>query len=148
MGTARTARFVSSWRLWFAFILVTLHYWEQLLNITNYDDLVVICFHFSNFALLGTAASQAKERFVLLWFAFILVTLHYWEQLRVNLSNLHSVVICFHFSNFALLGTASRWISREVCLLWFAFILVTLHYWEQLFHRWFLSQLRCDLLSF
>ena len=47
------------------------------------------------------------------------------------------VVICFHFSNFEPLETAwlgKRGITKE---LWFAFILVTLSHWKQLYYTFF-----------
>ena len=40
-------------------------------------------------------------------------------------------MICFHFSNFEPLETASDILSKIIWQLWFAFILVTLSHWKQ-----------------
>ena len=92
--------------LWFAFILVSLNHWKQwkefrpscrnccdllsfsyLWTIGNspyhqgrYPLLVVICFHFSIFEPLETVFLLYDTSFVLLWFAFILVSLNHWKQ--------------------------------------------------------------------
>ena len=67
----------------------------------------------------------------MLWFAFILVTLSHWKQRHHVLTAPVSVVICFHFSNFEPLETASTIIVYDRTMLWFAFILVTLSHWKQ-----------------
>ena len=92
---------------------------------------VVICFHFSNFEPLETAGFLPIIHSNALWFAFILVTLSHWKQLFI-VDNLDcEVVICFHFSNFEPLETASCFFFPTNSSLWFAFILVTLSHWKQ-----------------
>ena len=44
------------------------------------QPLVVICFHFSIFVVLETAMFYLLNRQIMLWFAFILVSLSYWKQ--------------------------------------------------------------------
>ena len=111
---------------------------------------------------------------LMLWFAFILLSLSYWKQrptLCVNSSSgcdllsfyylcrtgnngngrrhaARVVVICFHFTIFVVLETTSSATTRGTFLLWFAFILLSLSYWKQLLsgRRRFIW--RCDLLSF
>ena len=69
-------------QLWFAFILVTLSHWKQHTKAGCVGAIVVICFHFSNFEPLETALTSLSEDCMLLWFAFILVTLSHWKQLH------------------------------------------------------------------
>ena len=44
--------------LWFAFKLVSLNHWKQLIYARNYRQLVVICFQISIFEPLETAQSD------------------------------------------------------------------------------------------
>ena len=93
-------------RLWFAFILLSLSYWKQLLNEHSimpygcdllsfyylcrtgnnigiciiYREPVVICFHFTIFVVLETTGSLGLSNLLPLWFAFILLSLSYWKQ--------------------------------------------------------------------
>ena len=95
---------------------------------------------------------------VALWFAFILLSLSYWKQptgrrwteaKRCDLLSFYylcrtgnnvgsarlmwdSVVICFHFTIFVVLETTRIGYRISPCLLWFAFILLSLSYWKQL----------------
>ena len=119
-------------RLWFAFILLSLSYWQQPMtrfcdcwprcdllsfyylcrtdnNVKGWDkspEPVVICFHFTIFVVLTTTQNGYKD-------------FH------------HSVVICFHFTIFVVLTTTSRsWVQPKDAL-WFAFILLSLSYWQQ-----------------
>ena len=92
---------------------------------------VVICFHFSIFEPLETAQKLVTLVVVLLWFAFILVSLNHWKQLYRSLRIEYSVVICFHFSIFEPLETANEHYGEEAIRLWFAFILVSLNHWKQ-----------------
>ena len=144
-------------RLWFAFILLSLSYWKQQLQDLHFVrtgcDLlsfyylcrtgnnriapganrngVVICFHFTIFVVLETTTFRPWLPSVLLWFAFILLSLSYWKQptacLKVlnnccdllsfyylcrtgnNQQSYHhtepAVVICFHFTIFVVLET-------------------------------------------
>ena len=187
-------------QLWFAFIFVSLSYWQQpssrnasmpcgcdLLSFLylcrtgnnlpewkQYNEQVVICFHFCIFVVLATTGDFEMPLVQGLWFAFIFVSLSYWQQHRKEqkgvtescdlLSFLYLcrtgnngnwiicidfiVVICFHFCIFVVLATTLpiwRW-SR--CWLWFAFIFVSLSYWQQLTATRFLHTMCCDLLSF
>ena len=66
-----------------------------------------------------------------LWFAFILVSLNHWKQHFKKEKIMKSVVICFHFSIFEPLETASKGGDINHFKLWFAFILVSLNHWKQ-----------------
>ena len=66
--------------LWFAFILVSLNHWKQHGNCWTKTIFVVICFHFSIFEPLETAAAVSLLTSIALWFAFILVSLNHWKQ--------------------------------------------------------------------
>ena len=94
--------------LWFAFILLSLSYWKQLSvafnlaavccdllsfyylcrtgnNYGTFGDifqLVVICFHFTIFVVLETTRTVQDNHPAQLWFAFILLSLSYWKQLK------------------------------------------------------------------
>ena len=68
-------------KLWFAFILVSLNHWKQLLNRVYEVEGVVICFHFSIFEPLETTWTVSVIKIWWLWFAFILVSLNHWKQL-------------------------------------------------------------------
>ena len=134
--------------LWFAFILVTLSHWKQHIRHVRVYQEVVICFHFSNFEPLETASYFQTLRYFQLWFAFILVTLSHWKQHPAEVDEQTPVVICFHFSNFEPLETASTTAKYPSSQLWFAFILVTLSHWKQLTNRRHNAVRSCDLLSF
>ena len=161
-------------RLWFAFILLPLPYWKQPPTNPPGSRTVVICFHFTTFAVLETASFAVVIIITLLWFAFILLPLPYWKQLSFVLSsgylgcdllsfyylcrtgnscsriikNLDMVVICFHFTTFAVLETASPCRTCWMRWLWFAFILLPLPYWKQRITSASTSAAGCDLLSF
>ena len=104
---------------------------------------VVICFHFTTFAVLETATCHWPQCKSVLWFAFILLPLPYWKQQfaisrRIasgcdllsfyylcrtgnspyrTYNNQGQVVICFHFTTFAVLETAGgrRDLHEEGC---------------------------------
>ena len=118
--------------LWFAFILVSLNHWKQLIGRTSIPILVVICFHFSIFEPLETAWIFKPNIRLRLWFAFICLSLNHWKQPMQQVWLCDYVVICFHFSIFEPLETASKNFFSLVIMLWFAFILVSLNHWKQL----------------
>ena len=66
--------------LWFAFKLVSLPHWKQLLEIFSFGVRVVICFQISIFAPLETTGLCYLTTLQLLWFAFKLVSLPHWKQ--------------------------------------------------------------------
>ena len=186
--------------LWFAFILLSLSYWQQpwskhilfvygcdllsfyyLCRTDNnrsmmipYENSVVICFHFTIFVVLTTTFFGGHVERLLLWFAFILLSLSYWQQLfyssifgelscdllsfyylcrtdnNVNTMSalFPSVVICFHFTIFVVLTTTIGRSARDTDPLWFAFILLSLSYWQQRWRARNDAPRRCDLLSF
>ena len=160
--------------LWFAFILLSLSYWQQrdiYLALKNYScDLlsfyylcrtdnnspstvsgaskVVICFHFTIFVVLTTTRKRLQRIERRLWFAFILLSLSYWQQPWPNSTMRPSVVICFHFTIFVVLTTTARPFSHPPGRLWFAFILLSLSYWQQLRELQNVAPRCCDLLSF
>ena len=117
----------------------------------------MICFHFTIFVVLETTLCTCLREQNVLWFAFILLSLSYWKQLRIddmrkyigcdllsfyylcrtgnNTVNRKAielfVVICFHFTIFVVLETTG---FKPVVVqegLWFAFILLSLSYWKQ-----------------
>ena len=134
----------------------------------------MICFHFIIFVLSGTAESSCAAVTVLLWFAFIslslcyqgqrsfncdettqccdLLSFHYLCAIRDSLSRLSTsliyVVICFHFIIFVLSGTARLTLKKERKMLWFAFISLSLCYQGQQIKSSSYYILSCDLLSF
>ena len=188
-----------SW-LWFAFILLSLSYWQQHIRrgpiahsscdllsfyyLCRTDNnghflfrrsvLVVICFHFTIFVVLTTTGTKKHVITNLLWFAFILLSLSYWQQRRLSRqptpascdllsfyylcrtdnNNLRhgttskTVVICFHFTIFVVLTTTMANNTFKKIELWFAFILLSLSYWQQPAAMRIHSANSCDLLSF
>ena len=186
--------------LWFAFILLSLSYWQQRTD--NYSQVVdscdllsfyylcrtdnnsprtyvrrgtvVICFHFTIFVVLTTTRSLRCGAPTALWFAFILLSLSYWQQLQTILTLIQSscdllsfyylcrtdnnerpqvvrretVVICFHFTIFVVLTTTKVVKGILWVLLWFAFILLSLSYWQQQKVGQMPYPRSCDLLSF
>ena len=134
--------------LWFAFILLSLSYWKQLLNDDYY---VACCCDLLSFYYLCRTGNNYKNIYIInnkLWFAFILLSLSYWKQpvairflcerccdllsfyylCRTGNNVVHccppnaSVVICFHFTIFVVLETTVA--------------------------DWNVAVLGCDLLSF
>ena len=96
----------------------------------------MICFHFSIFEPLETTMIAIEVNVLLLWFAFILVSLNHWKQLLITALTGSLVVICFHFSIFEPLETTYCCGNVTRLMLWFAFILVSLNHWKQR-KRWF-----------
>ena len=137
-------------------------------------SLVVICFHFTIFVVLTTTAAPSPPICPMLWFAFILLSLSYWQQRRrqdvcasfrcdllsfyylcrtdnnlfKEFIDFRLVVICFHFTIFVVLTTTGLIGYTHQTLLWFAFILLSLSYWQQLIIAIKSISNRCDLLSF
>ena len=91
--------------LWFAFKLVSLNHWKQLFDNWERETLVVICFQISIFEPLETTGATQSRREVVLWFAFKLVSLNHWKQLREAATLRPGVVICFQISIFEPLET-------------------------------------------
>ena len=140
----------------------------------NRAVIVVICFHFTIFVVLETTPGGFGGCARTLWFAFILLSLSYWKQpvwdgsTAVTGCDLLSfyylcrtgnnrrgcavffwcVVICFHFTIFVVLETTKTVPGIPLLLLWFAFILLSLSYWKQLWMKCSVRSTRCDLLSF
>ena len=133
--------------MWFAFKLVSLNHWKQLTNLINNTAGVVICFQISIFEPLETAACEGRSIHRLLWFAFKLVSLNHWKQLRRSKLNIAFVVICFQISIFEPLETAICIQYIKFPVLWFAFKLVSLNHWKQLLPLIYNRTHSCDLLS-
>ena len=85
------------WVLWFAFKLVSLNHWKQLINIFYHIPSVVICFQISIFEPLETTLNIWIWLPYLLWFAFKLVSLNHWKQRRWEKE--HEGVCCDLLSN-------------------------------------------------
>ena len=160
--------------MWFAFILLSLSYWKQLLwrfYIRRGSCDLLSFYYLCRTGNNGYYGSCAR---LLLWFAFILLSLSYWKQLiifyilqrdccdllsfyylcrtgnNVGLINivLFAVVICFHFTIFVVLETTVEAAQSKVDALWFAFILLSLSYWKQRNKKKNQVSACCDLLSF
>ena len=134
--------------LWFAFILLSLSYWNNYIQYPEPEYNVVICFHFTIFVVLETTYCGRCLMDATLWFAFILLSLSYWKQLIRNQQRYQHVVICFHFTIFVVLETTEAYPKRCATSLWFAFILLSLSYWKQPASPLPAGEDGCDLLSF
>ena len=75
-------------------------------------EVVVICFHFTIFVVLGTTVSkqQLSAR------SCDLLSFYYLCRTRNNLPSVNvtvgTVVICFHFTIFVVLGTTTRYSAQ------------------------------------
>ena len=96
---------------------------------------VVICFQFSIFEPLDTTNLRKKQANGWLWFAFNLVSLNHWTQRWSRHCQPSQVVICFQFSIFEPLDTTLAFDVLIRDKLWFAFNLVSLNHWTQLWPR-------------
>ena len=92
---------------------------------------VVICFQISIFEPLETTLTPNVPHFIVLWFAFKLVSLNHWKQPTLGGSRGTVVVICFQISIFEPLETTFHFWRASACRLWFAFKLVSLNHWKQ-----------------
>ena len=110
-------------QLWFAFILLSLSYWKQLLS--HRHCWLISCDLLSFYYLCRTGNNAA-----------LLAT------------SMSIVVICFHFTIFVVLETTPQRFSEIIATLWFAFILLSLSYWKQHSGKGLREVGRCDLLSF
>ena len=117
--------------LWFAFKLVSLNHWKQHQSNGSICDHVVICFQISIFEPLETTILLPQRLTCWLWFAFKLVSLNHWKQLRTRQYKGREVVICFQISIFEPLETTPSGNLNQSVLLWFAFKLVSLNHWKQ-----------------
>ena len=160
--------------LWFAFIFLSLSYWQQLYFrycvVTSCCDLlsfsylcrtdnnyffdvdtgkdVVICFHFPIFVVLTTTSTPRGLPPARLWFAFIFLSLSYWQQPMPRPYNTPQGCDLLSFSY--LCRTDNNPISSGEFQesLWFAFIFLSLSYWQQQIQNYIEIQYSCDLLSF
>ena len=82
LETTIAASGLSARTLWFAFKLVSLNHWKQLLFVLSSSWLVVICFQISIFEPLETTKFVDTCFRTKLWFAFKLVSLNHWKQPR------------------------------------------------------------------
>ena len=108
----------------------------------------MICFHFTIFVVLETTVFEPPVTSVVLWFAFILLSLSYWKQLyRVPPP---PPTRCDLLSFYYLCRTGNNELLQSVAasLLWFAFILLSLSYWKQPYRVIGRDLESCDLLSF
>ena len=143
-------------------------------GIGNKTQLVVICFDFIIFALWIPTSSHIIKNKWKLWFASILLFLHYESQHlpseedgRASCDLLRfyyfcimnpnqrecdwgafSVVICFDFIIFALWIPTKRLSKSKKSALWFASILLFLHYESQRRLSLEFISTCCDLLRF
>ena len=123
LETAYGDTFVCRTPLWFAFILVSLNHWKQLIHISETSAYGCDLLSFFYLWTIGNSLSLAQAFY-------------------------QCVVICFHFSIFEPLETARIALIYLLNLLWFAFILVSLNHWKQqriIKTIWYFC---CDLLSF
>ena len=103
--------------LWFAFKLVSLNHWKQLVEMITNSIIVVICFQISIFEPLETTNGEQAPWTDELWFAFKLVSLNHWKQQENPFMKQAIVVICFQISIFEPLETTSYngYRSRNSC---------------------------------
>ena len=95
--------------------------------------MVVICFQISIFEPLETTMERYWVPLPQLWFAFKLVSLNHWKQPTDIFELMETVVICFQISIFEPLETTvNGWYAGNTQL-WFAFKLVSLNHWKQLY---------------
>ena len=108
----------------------------------------VICFHFFIFDQSATADLAKKAGDLMLWFAFIFLSLINQQQHYCGSIWLRIAVICFHFFIFDQSATATQ--SRTVIIssLWFAFIFLSLINQQQPTTSPDALTFGCDLLSF
>ena len=133
--------------LWFAFNLLSLTYWKQLVGRVKPRN---ICCDLLSIYYLWHTENNSWDSFTwrgVLWFAFNLLSLTYWKQLNNPFKRSVAVVICFQSIIFDILKTthSSRVIAQ--CLLWFAFNLLSLTYWKQRKILMDVYSISCDLLS-
>ena len=133
--------------MWFAFKLVSLNHWKQRWYRWESLFLVVICFQISIFEPLETTWHLPLQVCLQLWFAFKLVSLNHWKQLRFGILARRRVVICFQISIFEPLETTIALTIILSLWLWFAFKLVSLNHWKQLKYGSSIYPGSCDLLS-
>ena len=147
LKTTQRWRYSAARMLWFAFKLVSLNHWKQQQSNQKYPCHVVICFQISIFEPLKTTNRRSGNRGGRLWFAFKLVSLNHWKQLLHFGWHIKIVVICFQISIFEPLKTTKADRCNWQSMLWFAFKLVSLNHWKQLFWLRNNRSTRCDLLS-
>ena len=133
--------------LWFAFKLVPLTHWKQLLINEPEPSEVVICFQISTFDSLETTSTVCSTVRIELWFAFKLVPLTHWKQPVEHVAAEIQVVICFQISTFDSLETTVALMAMDAVQLWFAFKLVPLTHWKQQQKNISCKNCSCDLLS-
>ena len=105
LETTQGNRAIQHLRLWFAFKLVSLNHWKQPRSTGGFGRKVVICFQISIFEPLETTHIWQGYAVAELWFAFKLVSLNHWKQLRQPSPYPFPVVICFQISIFEPLET-------------------------------------------
>ena len=147
LETTNPSRVTAQHELWFAFKLVSLNHWKQRKYQHQQRNQVVICFQISIFEPLETTIADVLRECHKLWFAFKLVSLNHWKQLKSLWRTLFSVVICFQISIFEPLETTGSCPTVAEYLLWFAFKLVSLNHWKQQRGCISFPYDRCDLLS-
>ena len=148
LETTRSRRFWLKSMLWFAFILLSLSYWKQRLKGHFAVIHVVICFHFTIFVVLETTKPEKVNGKLVLWFAFILLSLSYWKQHSREKKPWR--ISCDLLSFYYLCRTGNNYMSFPHIQkrLWFAFILLSLSYWKQPAKLKQNFNSSCDLLSF
>ena len=174
LETTATAFTPTKPALWFAFILLSLSYWKQPIYICTAYHMSCDLLSFYYLCRTGNNFSRMLASVLLLWFAFILLSLSYWKQHSgwsapfshgCDLLSFYylcrtgnnpgglgtawgQVVICFHFTIFVVLETTADSARSSPLALWFAFILLSLSYWKQHYNALVSRNIGCDLLSF
>ena len=134
--------------LWFAFILLSLSYWKQLIIVAADTSQGCDLLSFYYLCRTGNNVSPLHPMDTTLWFAFILLSLSYWKQRAPGRPN--KTGGCDLLSFYYLCRTGNNEPVRRGGRkpLWFAFILLSLSYWKQLHLQWRGEIPCCDLLSF
>ena len=135
-------------RLWFAFILLSLSYWKQLFFLPGVWRARCDLLSFYYLCRTGNNEPRFGIRDILLWFAFILLSLSYWKQRKQLKTKLFHGCDLLSFYYLCRTGNNQLHIKQRVFGLWFAFILLSLSYWKQLNVARKFYEYSCDLLSF
>ena len=173
LKTTHSSRVIAQCLLWFAFNLLSLTYWKQLVGRVKPRN---ICCDLLSIYYLWHTENNSWDSFTwrgVLWFAFNLLSLTYWKQRKI-LMDVYSiscdllsiyylwhtenngegeekwdnlVVICFQSIIFDILKTTLTDYTIASVTLWFAFNLLSLTYWKQPQAGRLFTINSCDLLS-
>ena len=117
--------------LWFAWKFVPLWYQQQPIITCVLKLFVVICLKIRTFVVSATTDAIAREKRILLWFAWKFVPLWYQQQQYIYKVHHVEVVICLKIRTFVVSATTYLHIVQIRVQLWFAWKFVPLWYQQQ-----------------